>query len=461
MRSTRTPSLRGLVVVLAVLAVGSVFLGGAWSGPAVVQLGGEGYRVTGPYTHENVAVYLVHSPNQDPREFITLDQGLREGVVQVSEQAQAQVRELVIDNQSDRYLFLQEGDRLRGGQQDRTIFASFVVPPRSGKMPLPAFCIEPSRWVVADLGGKFTNTSNAAFATKEVRLAAKVVQDQGTVWESVRRQKEATEGFLQVNHVPETVNKTSSLNEALDAPQIKRISDEFATALSGVLQGQPDAVGVAIAVNGKIEEVNIYPNHALLAQQYPRLVQSYALEATLGTTAANVPAPSALDVAHFMAASDRHGGLQSEDVVAANVSQRVNINEPLQAAGFINDIPGRPVELMWDGPVNLDSNGGQVFSGNRAAMTGRGRRLVNRTTGQFAPVGMAAVRAESINPHNRLEVREGGAAVACTTEFNGKAVHRQFMSRSQPAAARPSPAARAAMPNPSAPHPPPQPAARP
>ena len=73
----------------------------------------------------------------------------------------------------------------------------------------------------------------------------------------------------------------TSLNETLDSPEVKKLSDACAEALRGVLAEHGDAVGVAIAVNGKVEEVNVYPNHKLLAKVYPRLLQSYALQAAV------------------------------------------------------------------------------------------------------------------------------------------------------------------------------------
>jgi hypothetical protein len=59
------------------------------------------YEITGPYAHQNLSVFLIHSPSQDDREFITLDQGLKEGWVKVTEKQQEQVGQLQIENQSD------------------------------------------------------------------------------------------------------------------------------------------------------------------------------------------------------------------------------------------------------------------------------------------------------------------------------------------------------------------------
>src|SRR6185437_1263115 len=75
-------------------------------------------RVTGPYVHENLAVFLIHADQQEPGDFLTLDEGLSKGLVEVTEKGQEQVRELVINNKSDQPLYLQEGERLQGGKQD-------------------------------------------------------------------------------------------------------------------------------------------------------------------------------------------------------------------------------------------------------------------------------------------------------------------------------------------------------
>jgi outer membrane lipopolysaccharide assembly protein LptE/RlpB len=252
-------------------------------------------RLVGPFEHENVTVFLVCKKEQSDGDFLTLDEGLREGLVKVAEKEQEQVNELRLDNQSDRPLFLQEGDRLQGGKQDRTIIASMVIPPKSGPTTVPTMCIEQGRWTARDGRNAFGATANAALAPKEVRSAAKVSMSQGEVWQQVADQK------VKAQAAYSAPNSNSSLNETLDAPPVKKLSDECARALGDKLDAHPDAVGVAIAVNGKIEEVNIYPNHALLRRLYPRLLQSYAVQAALEKDRAKEAAPvTAEAVTRFM-----------------------------------------------------------------------------------------------------------------------------------------------------------------
>ena len=57
------------------------------------------------------------------------------------------VNELQIKNVSaDVDVYLQSGDIVKGGRQDRTIAMDTIIPPKSGLMPLNAFCVENGRW---------------------------------------------------------------------------------------------------------------------------------------------------------------------------------------------------------------------------------------------------------------------------------------------------------------------------
>src|SRR5262245_34159169 len=55
-------------------------------------------RMSGPYAHENLAVYLIHSGAQDPRAFITLTEGLKNDSVKITEMEQESVNQVVIEN---------------------------------------------------------------------------------------------------------------------------------------------------------------------------------------------------------------------------------------------------------------------------------------------------------------------------------------------------------------------------
>ena len=102
------------------------------------------YRLSGPYTHKNLTVFLIHGKNQTTKPFLTLQEALAQKKVKVYETKD--VNELAIRNLSNEDIYVQAGDIVRGGEQDRMISVDFIVPPKSGRMPIAAFCVESGRW---------------------------------------------------------------------------------------------------------------------------------------------------------------------------------------------------------------------------------------------------------------------------------------------------------------------------
>ena len=94
-------------------------------------------EVAGPYIHHNLAVYLVHGPDGPAGALDTLEQALERGQVVVYETGS--VNQLAIENRSaDRAVFVQAGDIVKGGRQDRVFSQDLVLEPKSGRVPIDA-----------------------------------------------------------------------------------------------------------------------------------------------------------------------------------------------------------------------------------------------------------------------------------------------------------------------------------
>jgi hypothetical protein len=255
-----------------------------------------GLVLSGPFVHENLALYLVEDPQaKSLGEFITLEEGLKSGDVRVSEKGQAEVAELLIENASDRPCFIQAGDVVKGGQQDRSIAADVVIPARSGKAPLPSFCVEQSRWH----GGKAFLASPAAVASPELKMAIQKEKDQGKVWDKVTIYKRSISENNQLG-----ASRTSSLNEEIEDQKVLDRRKAYRKALGGLCEGKPQAVGIISAINGRFSTADLYGDPGLLRKLFPRLLDSAALEA-IAAPKKDVPWPTAADAAAFLAASEK------------------------------------------------------------------------------------------------------------------------------------------------------------
>ncbi len=238
---------------------------------ASVAIPGHGeLRVAGPYTHENLAIYILHSDKQVDSEadYITMEEGIKAGLVKVSESKRAQVQQLRVSNKGKLPLYLQIGDLVSGGQQDRTLQSSMVIPPKTRKAPLPSFCVEEARWS----GGKDFE-SLAMVSPKATRIAIQA-GNQGEVWDSVRSYKKAARTNLGGGP-----SRTSSVVEELGSKDFQKVTAEYIASLSKASNHLARPLGMAYAINGKISTVDVYNSRLLFDKLYPKLLKTAAAEA--------------------------------------------------------------------------------------------------------------------------------------------------------------------------------------
>lgn len=319
-------------------------------------------KVSDPVVHDNLAVYFLMSDKGDDQTFLTLNEGLKKNLVVVSEKGEdGQVNRLVIENRSDHPLFLQEGDRVTGGKQDRTIYSSLVIAPRSGPQEIPTFCVEQSRWQAGETGKNFKGNSNPGYASNSVRRASKLYKNQGIVWENVAKTKQL------LMRIIGTESTTSSLNETQDSKKVVASTKPFVTKLAKAIEKHEGLVGLAFAVNGKIVEVNIYPGQNLVKRVYPRLLETYALdaivEAKTDQAGAKTKAPSAKQVLAMLQTPVQKAAARNERI---NTDNQLEIFAAKETQGeaktrvyqCLTTYQGRPLHLQWlTGPEKLQQEG--------------------------------------------------------------------------------------------------------
>jgi hypothetical protein len=274
------------------------------------------YTVSGPYTHKNLSVFLIRAKDKaaDNRNFLTLQEALEQKKVVVYETKN--VNELSIENVSNDEVFVQSGDIVKGGQQDRMLAVDLVVSAHSGRVAISAFCVEHGRWTKrgAEASAQFSTSTDRA-ATKDLKLAARSARSQGQVWAKV----EEAQSKLSHN-VGGAVNadaSPSSLQLSLENPKVRATADEYTKALASAPVGDADVVGYAFAVNGQINSAEVYASHALFLKLWSGLLKSSAVEAVADLQPDAKPAPEMkpTDVHAFLDESEKADAHQ-EDVGA-------------------------------------------------------------------------------------------------------------------------------------------------
>jgi hypothetical protein len=110
-------------------------------------LAGAGTQVSGPVAHDNLAVYFVHGSAAPGAVPMSLEEALAKGRLKVGETGSVNV--LMVENVGDDEVFIQAGDIVKGGRQDRVLSVDLLLPPNSGRVLIAAFCVEPGRATLA------------------------------------------------------------------------------------------------------------------------------------------------------------------------------------------------------------------------------------------------------------------------------------------------------------------------
>jgi hypothetical protein len=233
-------------------------------------------RLSGPFTHENLTILLIHGADKSTKNLLTLDEAIDQHKVVVYETRN--VNELAVENVSSEDVFIESGDIVKGGAQDRTLKDDLILPSKSGKVSLNSFCVEHGRWTRR--GSEDVRTfgeAHQAIASKELKMAVKLKQDQGEVWNQVARAQAQLSSNLRTD--VRAAPSPTSFAMTLEAPAVQRSIDGYLEDLAGIVKGKTDVIGYAFAIDGKLNSADIYASHDLFAKLWMKLLRASSVEA--------------------------------------------------------------------------------------------------------------------------------------------------------------------------------------
>jgi hypothetical protein len=297
------------------IASAGLFIKGLAQGPSTARqdgpAGSSHYTLSGPYTHDNLTVFLVHGKDVTTKNFLTLQEALEQKKVRVYETRD--VNELAIRNLSNEDIYVQAGDIVRGGDQDRLISVDFIVPPKSGRMPIAAFCVESGRW------NKRGNEESASFSSsvnsivsKDLKIAAKRQGSQDAVWKNVSVTQEKL--ARNVGGSVQAPASMSSLELSVEDSKVRQTTATYINALSGLLHNKSDVIGYVFAINGEVNSADVYASRALFAKLWPKLLKASAVEAVAELKKDVQPKPVATEVVQMFLAESEKGTAETKEV---------------------------------------------------------------------------------------------------------------------------------------------------
>src|SRR5579864_3329581 len=300
----------------------------------------DGIQVSGPIVHDNLAIYLVHGSGAGGAVPLTLQEALAKGAVKVRETGS--VNELTVENTGKDEVYVQAGDIVKGGQQDRVLSVDLLLPPRSGAVSIAAFCVEPGRWTArGNEDVRQFSSAAAAMPSHEAKVAmrayavtaappagaaasavssyaggAGVGESQQEIWALARKTQDSLS--RSVGAPVAAPASPSSLQLSLENEKLKQAQAAYIAALQGAGEGGDNIVGYVFAINGKINSGDVYASNALFRKMWSKLLAANVTEAiSVKETAGAAAPPPVKDVEAFLAAAS--AGVKAERAINASV----------------------------------------------------------------------------------------------------------------------------------------------
>jgi hypothetical protein len=282
-----------IVLVTAFIGVGSFLTTSEIVTPQVVALNDtsqqiqefqevDGLTVLASFNYENLQLFpIVGKASLNQRDYITLSEAMKNNMVKLNETGS--VNELSIDNMSPAYIFIQAGDIVKGGKQDRTLQTDLILPPKATGVALNSFCVEQGRWRQREGEDvSYFSGSEQNLSSRDLKIASKKQGNQSQVWGKVKEQqdklnKNVSEKYDSDIQVEDDVSATS-YQLTLENEKLEEFKTEYKNKLISILKTE-NIVGVAYAVNGEVYGLDVFNNTQLFRDLADKMINAFIIEA--------------------------------------------------------------------------------------------------------------------------------------------------------------------------------------
>ncbi len=227
-------------------------------------------RIGEPICHESLSVFPLFSEPDGKVDYRLFTEALADESVTVEEVSEGgSVPDLLVENKGDSRLLFLEGEELIGAKQNRILNTSVLVAAHT-KIKIPVSCVEQGRWRYKSryFGSSGSHSPSKlrralkASVSDSVRAKRGHSSDQGAVWQEV--------AFLNASHGVDS--ESLAMSDTFDTYK-DRIA-EYRTRLPYV----EGATGLAVAVGGRIQSVDLFDKPSTCQKVWDRLLSGLVFD---------------------------------------------------------------------------------------------------------------------------------------------------------------------------------------
>lgn len=214
---------------------------------------------------KNTAIVQFRTDFINTFEYISISEGMNRKFIEVREiDESGSVNHLSVINRSEFFVFMSDGDILKGAKQNRVLNTSVLIEPKSQTI-IPVSCVEAGRWRRSTDIFEYENfsapvhlRSDKAWNVKKNLNSDKLHNsDQGKIWKFVSDYQKDLNYF----------SETSNLSEVYEAKHrdIENLTSKY--------NPEKNSNGIAIFINAKLLNLEVYNSSKIYEEYFPRLLK--------------------------------------------------------------------------------------------------------------------------------------------------------------------------------------------
>lgn len=280
-------------------------------------------NITDVQTTGNITIAQIKYDSKEVENIISLESAFKSNSVTITEIKEQQVNAVELNNLSNSYIFILDGDIIKGAKQNRVINTSILVAPKS-KAIIPVSCIEEGRW--DDTDDNFNYSTHIAHNSirydklkqinnknkKEFNFRA----SQQTVWNNVEENI----------HCLVAESPTKSHTDMFEKFNVDLES------MTNHFDIHNDSNGILIFVNNKLISCEIFNSKKLYSDYFNKILISAAMEAKIKN---NIKVTDKIDLQKakmklkniFKEYQDNIDNVKSNKAVCEGNEMRLNSND--------------------------------------------------------------------------------------------------------------------------------------
>lgn len=280
--------------------------------------------------YKNLSIYFLSGTHElDHVGYQILSEALEQKSATIKETGE--VNELSVTNDSEYFIFINSGDIVKGGKQDRTIGVDLIISPHEKNVRLESFCVESGRWSQRGNEEVFLfSVSEEVLPSRKLKMAARKNKNQSEVWGNIAEQQDKLSvniSSLKGSNIDvRSGESASSLQLTLENDDLDSIRNDFKMQFLSVPGENEEIIGFAYAVNGELYGADIYNSATLFRKMWPRLLNSVIVEAITDYKGDSISFNPPHNILEKLA-SGYSGDKKEEDINAATQSVTYERNE--------------------------------------------------------------------------------------------------------------------------------------